>query len=67
MRNIFLLTKNEQRIIAVVMIILVTAALANRYRNSSPASATRSTSTRQTETPSYSPTEKDEAERDDAP
>ncbi|HYY14118.1 MAG TPA: hypothetical protein VE758_06760 [Chthoniobacterales bacterium] len=32
MRNIFVLTKREQRVIIVVMLILVTAALANHYR-----------------------------------
>lgn len=67
MKKVFLLAKNEQRVIAVVMLVLVTAALANHYRNNPPGQATRSTSTHSSMAPSHSPAQEDEAERDDAP
>jgi hypothetical protein len=55
MKNIFVLTKNEQRVVIVVVMVLLAATIAKHYRdNHSPIPVTPSTPTQPTATPSPS-------------
>jgi hypothetical protein len=52
MKNIFVLTKNEQRVVIAVVMVLLAATLAKHYRNNrSPRPVTTSTSTHPTAAP----------------
>jgi hypothetical protein len=58
MKNIFILTKNEQRVVIIVITVLLAATLAKHYRdNRSPIPATTSTSMHPTAAPSPSAAE----------
>jgi len=62
MKNIFVLTKNEQRVVIVVVMVLLAATLAKHYRdNRSRIPATTSTSTHPTAPPSPSSAEDEQA------
>jgi hypothetical protein len=68
MRNIFALTKREQRVVIVVVMTLVAAMLAKHYidlRSQPPPE--RSTSTLPTAAPLQSPVEEDETAAGDSP
>jgi hypothetical protein len=68
MKNIFVLTKNEQRVVIVFVMVLLAATLAKHYRdNRSPIPATTSTSSQPTAAPSPSSTEGEQALPPDAP
>jgi hypothetical protein len=67
MRNIFVLSKREQRVVIVIMMILVAAALANHYRERSQDSAARSLSPAPSITPALSPLRQGDLEHEDAP
>jgi hypothetical protein len=67
MRNIFVLTKREQRVVIIGTVILVTAALANHYREKWRDSATTSASPAPSITPAISPSPREKREPDDAP
>jgi hypothetical protein len=55
MKNIFVLTKNEQRVVIVVVMVLLAATIARHYRdNRSPIPATTSTTAHPTAAPSPS-------------
>jgi hypothetical protein len=67
MRKIFVLTKREQRVVIVVMIILVTGALANHYREKWRDSATTSRSPAPNITPALLTSPRQDRERDEDP
>jgi len=68
MRNIFALTKREQRIVILVLVALLAAALAKHHLDSrSQPPPTKSTSTLPTATPSHLPGEEDQTAADDSP
>jgi len=66
MKNIFALTKGEQRVVIVVLMVLVAAMLTKHYLdNRSQPLPTRSTSTLPTEAPTASPSEDEQTLGDD--
>ena len=67
MRNIFALTKREQRIVILVLMALLAAALAKHHLDSRSPPPTKSTSTLPTATPSHLPGEEDQTAADDSP
>jgi hypothetical protein len=67
MRNVFVLTKREQRVVIVMIVILVTAALANHYREKWRDSARTSPSPAASTTPALASPQRENRERDDTP
>jgi len=68
MKNVFVLTKREQRIVIVIVMALLAATIAKHYRtNRSPISSPTPTSTHATAAPAPSSAEDEQATPDEAP
>ncbi|HET9419412.1 MAG TPA: hypothetical protein VFO30_08735 [Chthoniobacterales bacterium] len=67
MRNMFVLTKREQRVVIAIMMTLIAAVLANHYHQKWRDSAARSAAPVPSMTPAISSPEREGRESDDAP
>jgi hypothetical protein len=68
MKNIFILTRAEQRAVIVIVMALLAATIARRFlEDRSPIPASTSTSTHAVPTPSPAPAEEDATARDENP